>query len=111
MDECYRHSTMELIVEALNADSTEAAHAAARDIASKSPSSLKVSLRALRAAETMDSLQQALDQELTLAMGCMRSHDFTEGVRAAIIDKDRTPTWKPATLAEVTDEMVDAYFV
>ena len=36
--------------------------------------------------------------------------DFYEGIRAVIIDKDNRPRWRPATLAEVTDEMVERHF-
>ncbi len=110
MDECYRHSTVELILAALHASTHPAAHAAANEIAGKSPSSLKVTLRALREAEAMADLTEALAQELVLAMGCMRSHDFVEGVRAAVIDKDRAPRWQPGRLEDVSDAMVAGYF-
>jgi enoyl-CoA hydratase len=102
---------MEVIVDSLQSSETQAPRDAAAEIAHKSPSSLKVSLRALQEAERMDSLDEALAQELTIAMGCMRSADFAEGVRAAVIDKDRQPKWSPATLAEVSQELVDGYFV
>ncbi len=111
MDECYRHSTIELILAALHASDQPAAHAAAAEIAAKSPSSLKVTLRALREAEAMDDLGQALAQELVLAVACMRSHDFVEGVRAVVIDKDRMPRWEPATLEGVGAERIEAYFL
>ena len=110
MDECYRHSTMELILAAMHASDDPAAHAAAAEIAGKSPSSLKVTLRALREAEGMTDLAQALAQELVLAAACMRSHDFVEGVRAAVIDKDRAPRWRPARLEDVDDALVSSYF-
>ena len=110
MDACYRHSTVELICAALHASDHPGAHAAVKEIASKSPSSLKVTLRALVEAEAMDDLDQALAQELVLAVACMRSHDFVEGVRAAVIDKDRAPRWNPATLEDVSDALVESYF-
>ena len=48
--------------------------------------------------------------EYRLTQHMMAGHDFYEGVRAALIDKDQSPRWQPASLAAVTDEMVDAYF-
>ncbi len=110
MDDCYRHSTLELIRDALHASGHPAALAAAAEISARSPSSLKVTLRALREAEAMRDLDQALAQELVLAVSCMRSHDFVEGVRAAVIDKDRAPRWKPDTLECVSEEIVASYF-
>ena len=43
-------------------------------------------------------------------MGCMRNNDFKEGVRALLVDKDNSPKWNPATLAEVTKDYVESYF-
>ena len=110
IEHCFEKATMEQIVAALEADLSPAAQAASNEIRGKSPSSLKVTLRALHEASRMRNLDEALAQELVLAMACMRSHDFVEGVRAAVIDKDRTPAWRPSTLAAVTDEAVAQYF-
>jgi enoyl-CoA hydratase len=40
----------------------------------------------------------------------MDGHDFFEGIRAQLIDKDRAPKWRPASLAAVSDEVVEGYF-
>ena len=55
-------------------------------------------------------LEQALSLEYRLTQHFMAAHDFYEGVRAALIDKDQTPRWRPASLAEIGDATVAAYF-
>jgi enoyl-CoA hydratase len=107
---CYAHDTVEQILAALAAHPDPAAQKAAQDIASKSPTSLKVTLRALRTAPALGSLQAALGQEYRLVLHSVQTPDFREGVRAAVVDKDRNPKWSPPTLAEVTPAGIDAFF-
>jgi enoyl-CoA hydratase len=77
----------------------------------KSPQpSLKVTLTALRNARRLNDLGSCLRQEFRLAQTFLREHDFVEGVRAAIIDKDRNPKWRPDRLEEVTTEAVQQFF-
>jgi enoyl-CoA hydratase len=40
----------------------------------------------------------------------MAGHDFFEGVRALIVDKDKTPHWQPSKLSDVDEGMVGSYF-
>ena len=75
----------------------------------KSPTSLKITLRQLIVGRGYD-IEAALALEYRLTQHFMQGHDFYEGVRAALIDKDQRPRWRPATLAAVTDAMVDGYF-
>lgn len=58
----------------------------------------------------MSSLPPALDMEYRLALGLHGHHDFVEGVRAQVVDKDRNPQWEPATLAQVNDDDIAAFF-
>jgi len=75
----------------------------------KSPTSLKITLRQLTIGRDYD-LEAALVLEYRLTQRVMAAHDFYEGVRAMLIDKDQVPKWQPATLAEVSDRMIGAYF-
>ena len=74
-----------------------------------SPTSLKVTLKLLQQGKQLD-LATCLRVEYTVCQHFMKCHDFYEGVRAAIIDKDRQPNWQPATLTEVTDTIIQAFF-
>ncbi|GBG72291.1 hypothetical protein CBR_g11219 [Chara braunii] len=75
-----------------------------------SPTSLKITLRSIREAATC-RLHECLRKEYRLTVRCVKEGgDFYEGVRAVLVDKDNSPKWKPPTLAEVTEEMVDRYF-
>ncbi|MGV9615624.1 enoyl-CoA hydratase/isomerase family protein [Nocardia xishanensis] len=110
IDACYGADTVAEIVTRLQAsDAPEAAKAVA-DLLAKSPVALKVTLRSLRAARDLPSLEAVLDEEYRVSIASLRSHDLVEGIRAQVIDKDRNPQWRPATLAEVTDAQVAAYF-
>jgi enoyl-CoA hydratase len=108
--EAYAHDTAEEIVAALSARPEKAAKVSALGIRSKSPTSVKVTLRALREARGMGSLEDALQQELRISCGFLAHPDFVEGVRAQVIDKDRKPQWAPARLEEVDDATVDTFF-
>jgi enoyl-CoA hydratase len=107
---CYANDTVESIVAALQRQTAPAAGQALQDIARKSPTSLKITLRALREAKREHRLEPCLEQEYRLAMACMKNPDFREGVRAALVDKDRNPVWSPANLEDVTPDAIEKIF-
>jgi enoyl-CoA hydratase len=74
-----------------------------------SPTALKVTLEAIGRAVSM-TVDEVLDQDLRVGSHFLSSHDFSEGIRAQIIDKDRNPRWSPALLAEVGADDVLSYF-
>ncbi|GAA4958835.1 enoyl-CoA hydratase/isomerase family protein [Actinoplanes utahensis] len=110
IDSCYAADTVAEIVDRLAAHPSPAAQAAAKEIGTKSPTSLVVTLRSLRTAAGLPGMREALDQEYRLSAALLRLPDLAEGIRAQIIDKDRRPRWNPATLAEVSPAVVDACF-
>ncbi|MFD4432252.1 enoyl-CoA hydratase/isomerase family protein [Nocardia sp. NPDC058497] len=110
IDACYSADTVEEIAARLQTTDSPEATKAAEDLLAKSPVALKVTLRSLRAARALPSLEAVLDQEYRVSIASLRSHDLVEGIRAQVIDKDRNPRWEPATLSEVTDAQVAAYF-
>jgi enoyl-CoA hydratase len=98
------------IVERLQASPAAEAQEAARIILTKSPTSVRVTLEALRRARNLESLEEILDQDYRLALRCFARPDLVEGIRAQVIDKDRTPHWRPASLAEVSRADVEQHF-
>jgi enoyl-CoA hydratase len=95
-------------IAALEAEGSEFARDAAKTIATRSPTSLKLTAALLKRAAGAQSLEECLRDEYHAACNLLRSHDLYEGIRAAVIDKDRRPRWSPATLDAVDDASVAA---
>jgi enoyl-CoA hydratase len=96
------------MIAALRAEGSEFARKAAETIAARSPTSLKLTALLLKRAATAQRLEDCLVAEYRAACNLLRSHDLYEGIRAAVLDKDRKPRWSPATLDEVDDAAVAA---
>lgn len=58
----------------------------------------------------LESLQGVMEQEYRIAVRMVARPDFAEGVRAQVVDKDRSPKWQPSELADVSSESLDAVF-
>lgn len=97
-----------LDLEADGADRVWAA-ATAATIRAKSPTSLKIALAQVRRGRDW-SFENCMAHEFRIVSRIVYGHEFYEGVRAVIVDKDNAPRWKPATLAEVSDGEVERYF-
>nr|XP_008997337.2 3-hydroxyisobutyryl-CoA hydrolase, mitochondrial isoform X4 [Callithrix jacchus] len=109
INSCFSANTMEQIIENLQQDGSSFALEQLKVINKMSPTSLKITLRQLMEGSSK-TLQEVLTMEYRLSQACMRGHDFHEGIRALLIDKDRSPKWKPADLKEVTDEYLNNHF-
>jgi enoyl-CoA hydratase len=110
IDAWFAHDRMEEIVAALGSDGSELARATLKTLNEKSPRGMVVALKLLRLARKSSSLEECLVREYRAALEVFASDDFREGVRAAVIDKDRNPRWSPARIEDVTPEMVARYF-
>jgi len=75
----------------------------------KSPTSLKISLKQIRAAREL-SLKDELIMEYRMVQKCLKIGDFFEGVRAMLVDKDRKPNWSPSSINDVDESRVDEFF-
>lgn len=111
IDRCFAGESVEAILAALEAGAEHDPWAAATlaTLVTRAPTSLKVTFEAIRRGAELD-FDQAMIMEYRLSQACMAGHDFYEGIRALIIDKDGAPSWEPATLAEVTPAMIEAHF-
>lgn len=102
-------ASVEAILAALDADHTDWSANTAKTIRAKSPTATKLAFRQIREGANLD-FDDCMRMEFRMVNRVIAGHDFYEGVRATIIDKDGAPNWKPATLAEVSDKDIDAYF-
>lgn len=109
IDRCFSFNAVEEILKALGREKTGWAAETAGIIESRSPVSLKVSLAHLRKSRGQE-FDAVIARDFILAQHFLMGHDFYEGVRAALIDKDRQPRWDPDRLEKATPEAVDHYF-
>ncbi len=110
IDRLFAFDTVEEIFAALESDGSEWALKQLATLKTKSPQSLKVSLRQIRKGAKMATFADNMAMEYALGGRVVSTHDFQEGVRAVIIDKDNAPNWQPADIAGVSDDMVEALF-
>jgi enoyl-CoA hydratase len=110
IDGWFSHDRMEDHIAALHRDGSELAQSTLKKLNEKSPRGMVVTLKLLRLARASSSLEQCLVREYRAALEVFASDDFREGVRAAVIDKDRNPKWSPQGIEDVTPELVAPYF-
>lgn len=112
MDRCFSAPAVEEILVRL--DSEEGEHAdwarkAAATIRTKSPTSLKIALRQMRDGAVAD-FEECMRIEFRIVSRVLKGHEFFEGVRAVIVDKDNAPKWRPDRLEDVSAADVAGYF-
>ena len=108
VDRAFACETVEGIITALAQEGAWGAEVISV-LRTRSPTSLKLTLRQLREGASRN-LAQCLEMEFAIAAEILKGHDFYEGVRAVLIDKDHAPKWRPARIEEVTDEDIGRYF-
>jgi len=110
IDRLFAHDRVEAILQALEADGSDWALAQLQAIARKCPTTLKVALRLLRHGARRRSLADEMTVEYRVAVRMVHRHDFAEGVRAVLVDRDNAPRWEPNTLPGVDEDLLDAIF-
>lgn len=100
IDACFKGDDLDDILSQLDEHGSEWSKKILSDILSRSPTSIKVTFEALRKAKRLE-FNDCMAMEYRITEQLVQQHDFYEGVRAAIIDKDNKPQWKPSSLDEV----------
>jgi enoyl-CoA hydratase/carnithine racemase len=111
IDRCFAGDSVEAILDALQSETGDPQWAAETRalLLTKSPTSLRITLRQLILGRGLD-LEDALRLEYRMTQHVMAAQDFYEGVRAALVDKDQKPRWRPGSLAEIDESAAEAYF-
>lgn len=110
IDDHFYQSSVENILNSLAQDTSEWAQKQLSILQRHSPTSLKVTFEQLHRGLAVEKFRDSMQMEYCMVNHIMRGHDFAEGVRALLIDKDNSPRWSPATLDAVTPEMVMDHF-
>ncbi|HEY0413890.1 MAG TPA: enoyl-CoA hydratase/isomerase family protein [Allosphingosinicella sp.] len=110
IDRLFASDDYEDILAALEADGSDWALRERETLSTKSPQACKVSLRLLYDGGLMASFADEMRQEYAVASRVVQRHDFVEGVRALLVDKDNRPRWEPPTAQAVSDHLIDTIF-
>jgi len=110
INKAFASDRFEDVLAALDADESEWAQRELAGLRTKSPQACKVSLRLLAQGARMPDFAAEMRQEYAVAVRVVARPDFSEGVRALLVDKDNAPRWNPATPEEVTDALLDEIF-
>lgn len=109
LDRLFSGDGVAAILDALDADGDEWATKQASIMRTKSPTSLRIAYRQVRDGASRD-FHDCMQMEWRMVNRVIAGHDFYEGTRATVIDKDQKPQWQPPTLADVDDATVEGYF-
>ncbi|MGH1587066.1 enoyl-CoA hydratase/isomerase family protein [Methylobacterium phyllosphaerae] len=101
IDRCFAFDMVDEILSALAADGSDFAAAARKTLLTKAPSSLVLTLCLLRLGRGAPNLEACLEREFHASLALLDEGDFREGIRAAVIDKDKSPRWNPPTIDAV----------
>ena len=106
----FRAASVEAIIAGLQAADSEWAREQLKVLATKSPQTLKVAFRQLQRGARAATFAENMAMEYRIGARVVQRHDFLEGVRAVIVDKDNAPRWDPATLEAVDTTLLDEIF-
>jgi enoyl-CoA hydratase/carnithine racemase len=109
IDNCFSGEDVESIFKMLSKSDNPWHGEILNTLKQKAPLSLKITLAQLQKAKSM-TMADCVKMDYCLVGHFMRDHDFYEGVRALLVDKDKTPHWQPESLSMATSARVADYF-
>ncbi|WP_244880639.1 enoyl-CoA hydratase/isomerase family protein [Rhodovibrio salinarum] len=109
IDRCFGQPSLELVLRALEAEGSAWANDTLETLSKRSPTSVKLTFAALQRGRHLD-FDSCMTMEYRLSQACMGGHDYYEGIRAVLVDKDHAPQWQPATIEQVDDEVIERAF-
>lgn len=109
IDSCFSADSVPEVLARLDAAGSDFASKTAATIRTRSPTSLVLALAQMRRGATL-SFPEAMRLEYRILCRILRGHDFYEGVRSVLIDRDGKPDWQPATLEAVRPADIEAHF-
>lgn len=110
IEKCFAFNSVEEIRISLKKDGSNWAIEQYSAMKKMSPTSMKITLKLIREGKQM-SLKDCLEMEYRVVTRILKDHDFFEGVRAAVVDKDNKPIWLPSKLEDLSDKDIDAFFM
>jgi enoyl-CoA hydratase len=110
IEKCFSAADVEGVVSLVNLQQDAWWDDSKKALQYNSPLSLKVALQYYNLACKLN-IEEVLSLDLNLSYRFLQGHDFMEGVRAKVVDKDHSPNWQPPLLSEVTNNLVDGYFM
>jgi len=109
IDRCFAGESVEAILAALAREDSDWARQAIETLRSRSPTALKITFRQLREGAERD-FDASMVVEYRMSRACIAGHDFLEGIRAVVVDKDNRPVWDPPSLEQVDEALVARHF-
>ena len=109
IDRCFGQPSLEAVLRALAAEGTAWAEATLETLSKRSPTSMTLAFAAIQRGRHLD-FDSCMTMEYRLSQACMAGHDFYEGIRAVLVDKDQAPNWQPAKVEDVDDEAIERAF-
>ena len=106
----FSYNSINEIMTSLKQSNTKWSMNTLEELKKKSPTSLAVTIKQFRKAKNLE-FKEYMIMEYRINQACMNKHDFYEGVRANLVEKDRKPKWSPSSIELLNKGIVDEHFV